>query len=377
MDVIEFKEPQRKAARKARAARTEGLDPARLEAAKQSFATRRVNLKDANLLISGRVAPFAGDLVLARVEKLGQHTGVQRPDGRRARIFPGDEIIVAYGARYAPNQFESEIPRDLGPCHLVASGGMASRALSKHKRIKNATRIIPVGLLATAGRRVLNLRDYALPAPQVSQARAVPVIAVAGTAMDAGKTTAAADFIRGLYRAGMRVGAAKVTGTGACNDYFFFKDAGAKCVFDFTDFGHGSTYGLSTRELTHLFCNMVLHLHDADVDVIVLEVADGLLQPETGALISSERFGQLVDSMIFCAPDALGAMGGVDWLEHHGLHVSAVGGALTAAPLAIQEAKQIVRLPVLGRTELADPRIAAGILGRLDISERSGLTRRG
>ena len=45
-----------------------------------------------------------------------------------------------------------------------------------------------------------------------------PVLIVAGTAMNAGKTTAAARLIKGLQRAGLRVGAAKVTGTGAGGD---------------------------------------------------------------------------------------------------------------------------------------------------------------
>lgn len=373
MDVIEFKEPRREAGRSIGGISPEPLAADRLKSAKQSFATRRVDLDDAKLMIVGGAEPRSGDLVLARVAKLGQHTGLQRPDGRRARIFPGDEIIVAYGSRYAPNQFESVVPADLGPCHLVAAGGMASRALSKHRRIKNATQIIPVGLLATADRHIINVKDYALTRPRMSQVRATPVIAVAGAAMDTGKTTAAADFIRGLDRAGIKVGAAKVTGTGACNDYFFFQDAGARHVFDFTDFGHVSTCGLAERELLTLCADIVAHLKELDVDAIVLEIADGLLQPETGALISSPRFVQLVDSMIFCAPDALGAAGGVDWLEHHGIHVSAIAGSLTAAPLAIQEAREVTRLPVLGRDALADPATAGSLLGRIDVRDQTNL----
>ncbi|HHQ14016.1 MAG TPA: DUF1611 domain-containing protein, partial [Chromatiales bacterium] len=225
------------------------LPSERLARAKRSFVTRRVPDSAFRYLLWGTMRPKAGDLVLAKVLRLGQHTGIQRPDGRRAKLFPGDEIIIAYGARYAPNQFESELPTDLGPCHLVAAGGMASTAVSRHKRIKRATTIEPIGLLADENQRVLNLRDFRLPDIRVQRQLRAPVIAVAGTAMDAGKTTAVADLIRGLHRAGFRVGAAKVTGTGACGDYFHFVDAGADEVMDFTDAGYGSTLNIPVPEL--------------------------------------------------------------------------------------------------------------------------------
>jgi len=47
------------------------------------------------------------------------------PNGRRQTLFEGDEIIVAYANRHAPDQFEAEVPDSLSDCHLVASGGVA------------------------------------------------------------------------------------------------------------------------------------------------------------------------------------------------------------------------------------------------------------
>ena len=341
------------------------LDQARLSAAKRAFVTRRVDIEKAELLLVSGHTPRRGDLVLARVDRLGQHTGVQRIDGRRAKIYRDDEIVVAYGARYAPNQFESVLPQDLGPCHLVAAGGMASLAVSKHRRIRRATEITPVGVLADASGRALNLHDFSLPASSAIPAAAIPALAFVGTSMDAGKTTAAADTIRGLHRAGLRVGAAKITGTGACGDFYFYVDAGADVVVDFSDFGYGSTCGADADELTALLKNIVGYLQRQHVDVMVLEVADGLLQRETDMLLRSPAYAEFVSSTVFCAPDALGAAGGVDWLEHQGLHVSAVAGSMTAAPLSAREANMITRLPVLTRADLADPAQAMVLLSSL------------
>lgn len=369
MDIIKF-DPQTRATGFDAAAsgvrrHVTHLAPQRLQRAKRAFATRRVTLECGVQLIAGECQPRPGDLVLARVDRLGQHTGLQLPDGRRARIFPGDEIVVAYGARYAPNQFESVVPPSLAPCHLVAAGGMASLVETRHQRIKRATDITPLGLIADVRQRRLNLRDFTLPVPTSQMARGITTLAIAGTAMDAGKTTAAADLILGLSRAGLRVGAAKVTGTGACGDYFAFVDAGAAAVLDFTDIGYGSTCGASVGELEAILDHLTEHLAAAGADIIVLEIADGLLQKETAALLKSAAFAEQVDGVLFCAPDALGARGGVEWLEEQGLHVSAVAGALTAAPLAVREAAGTTRLPVLTRDDLSSPLRALDLLAPL------------
>ena len=52
--------------------------------------------------------------------------------------------------------------------------------------------------------------------------------------MNSGKTTTVAAITHGLTAAGLRVGAMKVTGTGAGGDPFLFADAGAAEVLDFT-----------------------------------------------------------------------------------------------------------------------------------------------
>lgn len=96
----------------------------RINRAKAAFTTRRVPLTEASALLTDRV-PQPGDVVLARVTSLGQHHSLQLTTGRRAKLYIGDEVIVAYGNRYAPDQFEAWLPDSLGPCQLAV--GAASR----------------------------------------------------------------------------------------------------------------------------------------------------------------------------------------------------------------------------------------------------------
>jgi hypothetical protein len=315
------------------------------------------------LLIEKGIEPRPGDLVLASVASIGQHPRIELPDGRRSRLYVGDRIIIAYGNRYAPDQFEAEIPSDLGECHLVAAGGVASRLLSKHTGVKSPTRIRPLGLLADAERRPLNLSDWKIQTRSIPK-QLPPVLVVAGTAMNAGKTTTAAHLIRGLQRAGKRVGAAKVTGTGAGGDVWQMIDAGAVDVVDFTDAGHASTYMLAPNEIEKVFVQLLSHLGGRQLDAIVVEAADGILQTETAELLASPAFSFYCDNLVFAASDALGAVAGVQWLHRKGIDVCAVSGALTASPLAIREASTATGLPVLSKKDLSDPATALTLLNK-------------
>ena len=324
----------------------EPLNAGRLRRAKRAYSTRRVDLDQAVGLLTGDYVPQAGDLVLARVDRLLQHKRLELTDGRRADLFPGDEILVCYGNRYAPDQFEAEVPTDLSPCHLVAAGGIAAQCLSRNSRISAASRIAPIGVLARADGRAVNLADHAL-APRPAPASRPTVTAVVGTSMNAGKTTTLANLALGLTRQGLRVGAAKVTGTGAGGDVWHMTDAGCRLVLDFTDGGAPSTYRLPIGQCESIMETLVATLCEAEVDAILIEVADGILQEETRELVQSATFARLVDNVIFAAGDALGAAGGVEWLRAHGLTPIGVSGTLTAAPLAIRECATLVDLPLL------------------------------
>jgi hypothetical protein len=339
--------------------RGEPLGPARLEAAKRAFTTRRVDFQPGlRLLRAGR--PAAGDLVLARVETLGQHQRIESPHGRRAQLYEGDEIVVAYGERYAPDQFEAVVPDDLGPCDLVAGGGVAGRVLSRHGRMKRATRIQPVGLVADGAGRPVNLAHFALPHRPLRDARP-QVVAVAGTSMNAGKTTTAAGLIHGLSRAGLRVMATKVTGTGSGGDVWSMVDAGATRVLDFTDMGHASTAGLAIDVIERTALSLVAHCAAEAPDVIVVEIADGALQRETAGLLRSEAFRRAIDGVLFAAGDALGALGGRDWLAASGHKVLGVSGLVSASPLAMREATAAMGMAVLTLDQLRDPVFAPQI----------------
>jgi hypothetical protein len=346
---------------------------ARLARAAWASTTRRVR---APLCVGESTpTPAPGDLILARIDAIGYHAALQLPDGRRRRLFIGDEIVVAYGNRYAPNQFEAVVPRSFGPCQLVASGGVAARVLSCHGTItKDATQITPLAAIARADGTTANLKHYALPTLDRIPAPRPRVVAVCGTSMDSGKTQTAAFLVKGLSLAGLRVGYAKITGTGSGGDTWLLKDACANPVLDFTDAGLASTYLEPAREIQRVFVTLVGHLVLANVDAIVLEIADGVLQAETSALLKSPAFTAGVDGLLFASNDAMGAIAGEHWLRRNRLPLIALSGVVSSSPLQSHEAAKSTGLPVLARQDLLRAQTALGLLSATDRYARARTT---
>lgn len=332
------------------------LSANRVAQLKTPYTTRRVPASALVTLLTGAVVPRVGDLVLARVERLGQHRHLELACGRRARLFHGDEIVLAYGNRYAPDQFEAEVPADLDACHMVAGGGVAARVITRHDKMRSATVVQPLGLLGDRSGRALNLADFALDGSKHDGRRAFTV-AVVGTSMNAGKTETAANLIRGFVNAGLRVGAAKVTGTGAGCDVWAMADAGAQTVLDFTDAGLPSTYLATPAQVERVMHTLLGLLYASGAEAVVFEVADGLFQRETAELLRSPAFARAVDAVLFAAGDAMGSAAGVQALRAMGLPVAAASGLLTASPLAMREAAAAGGVEVLDLDALRSPSV--------------------
>ncbi|MHA7155967.1 P-loop NTPase family protein [Arthrobacter sp. TMN-50] len=342
------------------------VDAERLQQAKRAYTTRFLSAsldEDASGYLLRQDAPHPGDIVLARVVELGSHLKLESPVSRRQTIFVGDEILVAYGNRYAPDQFLAEVPGDLDQCQLVAGGGVAGKVLEQHAGMKEATTIQPIGLLATT-EGVLNLRHFA-PADGPTApagARKPTVVAVLGTSMNSGKSTTLACLVNGLTSAGLSVSAGKATGTGSGNDPRLFTDAGARLVLDFTDFGYPTTFRLQYTEVRNLLVRLIARLSREETDVIVVEIADGVYQGETARLLADPIFHGLVDHVLFSAADALGASAGVQVLRESGVEVAAVSGLLTASPMATAEATAVLEIPVINTFDLCQAEVARRIV---------------
>lgn len=339
--------------------------PFDLKQCKQSFVTRNIDLSDARTLITGNITPQPGDLVIAEVTRLRQHCRIEQPNGRRSRMFVKDKILVCYGNRYAPDQFEALVPDDLSACHLVAGGGIASKVINKSPAVKPATEIMPLGLIGDSQGEVLNVSSYSnmngsIPVASINKLN-IPVIVVAGSSMNSGKTTCVASLIKGLEGDGYMVAAAKVTGTGSGGDLWHFLDAGAETAIDFTDAGYASTYKLADAELESIFSESVSFLKSKTPDAIIIEIADGILQDETRNLLLSPIVQNMTTAMIFTAGDSCSALFGLKWLKDLEYNVIGISGVVSSNPLGTLEVQNSMDIPVISKKQMTSVGFGHGL----------------
>lgn len=319
-----------------------------------SYALRRVPGSHFHFLLPRPEPPRVGDIALARVESIGKNVALDITTGRRCGLHKGDLVAVVFGNRYATLQFEGYARSNDDRCDLLSVGGLCGLVVSKHDAVPEPSRLRLMGALGDVNGVALRLQNFALPAI-AGGGRGRPRIAVVlGTAMDAGKTYTARSVILGLRRQGIRAAGIKLTGTAAGRDTFAMLDAGACAAFDFVDGGLPSTYLCSLTELLGLYRLLVSHAAAAGAAWVVVEIADGIIQGETAALLASTRFASTVDAWLLAATDALGVAGAVGILRGMGITPLAVSGIVSRSALGRREVEASTRIPCLAAAELEE-----------------------
>jgi hypothetical protein len=309
------------------------------------YVLRRVPEASFSSLLSLTDRPRPGDVALARMEKIGRNTNLELSNGRRCSLHEGDVLAVVFGHRYATMQFEGYARLDEDRCDLLSMGGICGLVESKHAKAADPSKLRLLGFIGDAQERPLRLRQFGLaPRPCAHQSQ---VIVVCGTSMDAGKTHTALSLIVGLRQQGLRVAAIKLTGTATGKDTWNMLDAGACVALDFVDGGFASTYLCSGDELLDLYQLLMAHATSHKPDYVVIEIADGLLQNETAALLQNRRFTRTVDAWVFAAGDPLGAAGGVRVMRDWGIEPLAISGVVSMSALGIRETQLATELPCL------------------------------
>jgi hypothetical protein len=314
-------------------------------------ALRRVPPERMAQLVAVPGTPRSGDIVLARVASIGKNTRLELASGRPCNLHEGDLIAAVFGNRYATAQFEGYAKCDGEACDLLSMGGVCGLVASKHDKVLEPSKLVLQGAIADAHGRPLRLKDFAVPQPATrAHARTV---AVCGSAMDSGKTFTAMSLILGLRKLGEPVAAVKLTGTAAGRDSWVMQDAGADPVLDFVDGGLPSTYMCTLEELLELDRLLVGRAAAQGASWVVIEIADGLLQRETSALLHCPRFTATVDAWMFAASEPLAAVAGVELLQSIGLKPLAISGMISMSPLAMREATERTGVSCLTGAQLA------------------------
>jgi hypothetical protein len=323
------------------------------------YAARHVEPELFETLLPVPAKPRAGDLALARLERIGKNARLELANGRPANLHVGDLLAVVFGNRYATNQFEGYARANGDSCDLLSMGGLCGIVESRHAGVPDSSKLRLLGALGDREGRPLVLRSFSLP-PALRTPKRPRIVVVCGSSMDAGKTHTASSTIAGLRKLGQGVAGIKLTGTAAGRDTWSMLDAGACTALDFIDGGYPSTYLLGLRELLELHAHLTSLAADRGASWAVVEIADGILQGETAALLRSPEFTETVDAWLFAAGDPLAALSGAQLLRSWGIEPAGITGRITMSPLAMREVTAATNLQCF-----SSPDLQAGLFNAL------------
>src|ERR1044072_5037035 len=198
------------------------------------------------LEITTRCEARAGNVVTVRtLTDNATYNTLELVTGRMAKINPGDIIAGVLGYRRALKGFIGDVPESINAgdrLHVLNLGGLVGECKGHHHSLSGAIEVEVIGMPVRDG-KILNIAENAI-APLASAQITAPIVLVAGTCMNSGKTYAATEIIKHLARTGMRVAAAKLSGVACLRDTLNMQDHGAVKTLSFLDSGFPLTGGL-------------------------------------------------------------------------------------------------------------------------------------
>jgi hypothetical protein len=273
--------------------------------------------------------------------------------GRMAKVVKGDIVVGALGHRRALFGYSGHLPTSLHTGDVIQMlniGGVLgvcdSVTADKGKpfdcRVLGVVLHFPylgerIGVPARVGHKKLD--------PEAKlDTHGVPVVALAGTCMEAGKTAAACAVISRMRHRGLVVDAFKATGVSLRRDILAMEDAGARRSAIFTDLGIVTTTKANGPALTR---TMLTELSSGKPNVIVFELGDGILGTYgVDAILECPDIRAALTGVILSANDPVAAWGGVKLLrERFGIDPCVVTGPSTDNQVGVEIIKTQMGVP--------------------------------
>jgi hypothetical protein len=317
------------------------------------------------VIVGDQIIPAEGYVVAVRIlEDKSTYNTVEDVTGRMLSLRAGDVLAGTLGTRRALRGYAGVVPSHIGvgdTLEVLNLGGILGCCTSVNSDIGPPFRAEVLGAILAfpeLGDRIgrpAHIKDHAVP-PADTLESMVPVVYVAGTCMNAGKTVAATELVRGLARAGLRVAAAKLTGVSLMRDALSMLDAGALAALTFNDVGVASTHAGITVATAKGILN---RLAGAKPDVIVAELGDGILG-EYGVqdILRDAELMRAGAAYVMAAPDPVACWGATKLMRSEfGLPITVITG-----PATDNEVGQVYVQSGLGLPAHNARRDAAGLL---------------
>ena len=299
-------------------------------------STRNAGLTP-EVIVGDEIIAAEGYVLAVRiVADKSTYNTVEDVTGRMLALRAGDVLAGTLGTRRALRGYAGVVPSHISvgdTLDVLNLGGILGRCTSANSDIgppftaEVLGAILAFPALGDRIGRPAHIKDHAVP-PSDTLESTVPVVYVAGTCMNAGKTIAATELVRGLARSGLKVAAAKLTGVSLMRDALSMMDAGALAALTFNDVGIASTHaGVTVSTAKGIFNRLA----GAKPDVIVAELGDGILG-EYGVqdILHDAELMRVGAAYIMAAPDPVACWGAAELMRNEfGLPITVITGPAT------------------------------------------------
>ena len=307
----------------------------------------------AELRLSADIPCEEGVLVAVRVlNNKTRYNQLELTSGRMATVTQGDIVVGALGHRNALRGYSGHLPESLAVgdhVQILNIGGVLGICDSANPDVGPPFDCEVLGTVLHfpyLGERIgvparVGADRFEQDAPL--DVAGVPVVALAGTCMDSGKTAAACAIVGRLRHLGLHVAACKATGVSLRRDILAMEDAGARETMIFSDLGIVTTTADNGPALTRsLLSGLARH----KPDVIVLELGDGLLGAYgVEAILSDTAIRDALTVVVLCANDPVSAWGGARILrEQFGIEPAVVTGPATDNDVGVDQIRERLEL---------------------------------
>lgn len=276
-------------------------------------------------------APQAGDVVVVRaLSESVTYGNLELPSGRLAKINRSDVLLGVLGKRRALKGFVGDVPESIkagDKLHLLNMGGVIGVCKGHHSSLSDAIEVEVLGVACDEIGTVLNIADNALQ-PTDFLEKSAPIVIVAGTCMNSGKTVAATEIIKQAAHAGLKVAGAKMSGVACLRDTLNMQDHGAIATASFLDCGLPST--VDAGDLSPVAKAILNHLNSFEPDLIVVELGDGIVGGyAVDSVLQDAEIKAATSAFVFCASDYVGVIGGIAVLKNLGIEIDVIAGSVT------------------------------------------------
>ena len=350
----------------------------RITADKIGSATKNVPLR-VDIRLSETIIAEEGYIVCGIIhgEKTKYNT-LENCDGRMVALNDGDIVVGALGHRNALQGYSGIVPKKINVgdrLQVLNLGGVIGSCTSSNPdvgkpfdfEVLGAVLVFPefenrTGIPA-------HVTMNALTAPISSDDSGFPpIVYIAGTCMNAGKTLAACQIIREFHKQDIRIAAAKLTGVSLLRDTLNMTDHGADWSASFVDAGVVTTSPQTALESAQ---KIIAHLSQKKPDVIVAELGDGILgMYGVQNILADQSIRNQIGAFVLCANDPVGAWGSVAYLKQEfNIDIDVITGPTTDNDAGSNFIKETLHISAINARQKGKE-LAASVLASIQKNPR-------